>query len=77
MSLNKGIEHKKEYRKPYYGCEAYDKSCRPHGSDYWMYHNRKHKHEKRDKAMVDREHDEFRMDQEDGRDNDGVATSGI
>lgn len=32
MSMDKGIEHGKERRKPYYGCKAIDKSCRNHGS---------------------------------------------
>ncbi len=32
MGLEKGIEHKKEYRKPYYGAKAVDSSCRNHGS---------------------------------------------
>ena len=32
MSLNKAIEHKKEFRKPYRGSKADDCSCRNHGS---------------------------------------------
>ena len=32
MSLNKAIEHKKEFRKPYTGAKAVDCSCRNHGS---------------------------------------------
>jgi hypothetical protein len=28
MSLDKAIEHGKEYREPYYGSKAVDKSCR-------------------------------------------------
>lgn len=31
MSLDKAIEHHKEYRKPYYGSKAIDPSCRCHG----------------------------------------------
>lgn len=31
MSLDKAIAHGKEHRKPYYGSEAIDKSCRCHG----------------------------------------------
>lgn len=31
MSLRQGIRHGKEHRKPYYGCESFDSSCRPHG----------------------------------------------
>lgn len=40
MSLDKAIRHGKEHRKPYYGCKAFDKTCRNHGSDYWMTENR-------------------------------------
>lgn len=32
MSLDKAIEHNKEYRKPYRGGKAIDKTCRNHGS---------------------------------------------
>ena len=31
MSLDKAIEHHKEYRKEYYGSKAIDPSCRCHG----------------------------------------------
>lgn len=31
MSLDKGIRHGKEHRKPYYHAGRYDKTCRPHG----------------------------------------------
>ena len=40
MSLDKGILHGKEKRKPYYGVKAIDKSYRNHGSDNWMVENR-------------------------------------
>lgn len=42
MSLDKGIEHGKEWRKPYYGSAAFDRSCRPHGDCPWCYGNRIH-----------------------------------
>lgn len=32
MSLDKGIEHGKEKRKPYRGAKAVSKPCRNHGS---------------------------------------------
>ena len=32
MSLEKAIEHGKEKRKHYYGTQATDCTCRPHGS---------------------------------------------
>ena len=40
MSLDKAIEHKKEWRKQYYGSKAIDKSCRNHGSCPWCKENR-------------------------------------
>ena len=35
MSLDKTIEHGKEKRKPYYGSQVVDCTCRPHGSCEW------------------------------------------
>lgn len=35
MSLDKGIEHKKEKRKRYRGAKAVDCTCRNHGSCPW------------------------------------------
>lgn len=32
MSLDKAIEHGKEYRRPYRGAKAVDRGCRNHGS---------------------------------------------
>lgn len=40
MSLDKAIEHGKEKRKPYYGAQAIDCTCRPHGSCEWCRSNR-------------------------------------
>lgn len=40
MSLDKGIKHNKEHRKPYHGAKACDKTCRNHGSDDWAKDNR-------------------------------------
>lgn len=35
MSLDKAVQHGKEYRKPYTGGKAIDRTCRNHGScDY-------------------------------------------
>lgn len=42
MSLDKGIEHGKEWRRPYYGSAAFDRSCRPGGDCPWCYGNRMH-----------------------------------
>lgn len=40
MSLNKAIQHHKEYRRPYHGAKAVDATCRNHGSDSWAVSNR-------------------------------------
>ena len=42
MSLDKAIKHGKEKRKPYYGCKAFDATCRNHGSDAYMVNSRLH-----------------------------------
>ena len=46
MTLDAGIEHKKEHRKKYYGAKAIDKSCRNHGGDEWAAEDRQYKHKK-------------------------------
>lgn len=43
MSLEKGIKHKKEYRKQYLDSKLFDSSCRNHGSCDWRKSNRLHK----------------------------------
>ena len=43
MSLDKGIKHGKEHRKPYTGSKAIDGTCRNHGGCPWCEENRKHK----------------------------------
>lgn len=40
MSLNKAIEHQKEYRKEYRGAKAIDPTCRNHGSCSFCERNR-------------------------------------
>jgi hypothetical protein len=40
MSLEKAIKHGKEKRKGYYGSQAFDHSCRPHGSCPYCENNR-------------------------------------
>lgn len=54
MSLNKGIEHKKEHREEYYGSKAIDPTCRNHGSCTWCFEDRIAKHKRREKGMDDR-----------------------
>ena len=41
MSLEKAIKHGKEKRKEYYGSQAFDHSCRPHGGCPYCENNRK------------------------------------
>jgi len=53
MSLDKAIEHGKEYRKAYRGSKAIDKSCRNHGGGAkyqceWCLNNRIHKNRVRE-----------------------------
>ena len=46
MSLNKAIEHGKEYREPYRGSKAINPTCRNHGGDSWAERNRTYKYDK-------------------------------
>ena len=43
MSLDKGIEHGREHRKPYTGAKKVDSTCRNNGGDFYFRNNRKHK----------------------------------
>ena len=52
MSLNKSITHGKEYRKPYRGAKAIDRTCRNHGGCEWCKENRMHKNDKRKLRQV-------------------------
>lgn len=52
MSLRKAIEHGKEYRKPYYGSKAFDKTCRNHGGCPWCEENRKYKYTKKEQEAM-------------------------
>ena len=56
MSLDKAIEHKKEWRKQYHGSKAIDKSCRNHGSCPWCKENRTFKF--RDKRPREKDEEE-------------------
>ena len=42
MSLDKAVQHGKEYRKPYTGGKAIDRTCRNHGSYDYCRENRLH-----------------------------------
>lgn len=35
MSLDKAIEHNKEWRQPWHDARAFDPWCRNHGNDTW------------------------------------------
>ena len=54
MSLDRAIEHGKEYRKEYRGSKAIDKTCRNHGGCEWCEENRKHKYLVKEVAMKER-----------------------
>ena len=54
MSLDKAIEHGKEYRKEYRGSKAIDKTCRNHGGCEWCEENRKHKYLVKEIAIKER-----------------------
>ena len=53
MALDKAIEHKKEYRKPYKGAKSHVRSCRNHGSCSYCKSNRLHSYNKRKMSSVD------------------------
>ena len=40
MSMDKAIEHHKEFRKKYYGAKSIDPACRNHGNCLVCYENR-------------------------------------
>lgn len=48
MSLEKGIQHGKEHRKPYYKSGRYDPTCRPNGGCPYCENNRAHKNKKKE-----------------------------
>ena len=50
MSLDKAIQYGKEKRKPYYGAQAIDCTCRPYGSCEWCRGNRMYQQLKMDEA---------------------------
>lgn len=56
MSLDKAIQHGKEYRKSYRGSKAIDCACRNHGSCVWCRENRLHKFKKSLDKMADMEY---------------------
>lgn len=53
MSMDKAIQHGKEWRKPYRGSKTIDYTCRNHGTCYWCKSNRQFKF--RDKKPREKE----------------------
>ncbi|MCX6675356.1 MAG: hypothetical protein NTW84_02940, partial [Methanothrix sp.] len=49
--MDKAIEHGKEWRKPHYHSERFDRTCRPHGGCPWCQGRREHKHKRRAQAV--------------------------
>ena len=54
MSLDKAIEHNKEYRKQYTGSKAIDPSCRNHCGCPWCEENRKKKYIVKEMSLTNR-----------------------
>lgn len=53
MSMDKGIEHGKEHRKPYRGAKAVDPWCRNHGRCDYCRRNREHRNLRRKLMHMD------------------------
>ena len=49
--LNKAIASGKEHRKPYYGTQRFDRTCRCHGSCEWCKANRLYKTIRKEQKM--------------------------
>ena len=54
MALDKAIKAGKEWRKPYKGGKAIDKTCRNHGGCPWCEEKRKYKNIKRLEKALDK-----------------------
>lgn len=48
MSLDKSIEHNKDYRKPYYRAGRFDPTCRPGGTCPYCVNSRLHSRRKKE-----------------------------
>lgn len=57
MSMEQGIKHGKEHRKPYYRSGKYDRTCRPHGGCPYCKRNREHAAKIREEAAIAQEDD--------------------
>ena len=49
--LNKAIAAGKEHRRPYYGTQRFDRTCRCHGSCEWCKANRLYKSIRKEQIM--------------------------
>ena len=68
MSLDQGINHKKEHRKQYRGAKAVDKTCRNHGGCPWCEENRMYSKRRRETGMEEREREDWDDDWDDEED---------
>lgn len=64
MSLDKAIQHNKEYRKPFYGSKRFDATCRCHGSCSYCVDNRLFA-SKRNRFRVEEELEEWKAGKDD------------
>ena len=53
MSFDNYYPNRKDWRKPYHGCQAFDRSCRPHGGDTYDVGNRLHASQRAECAAED------------------------
>jgi hypothetical protein len=51
VSLDAGIRHRKEWRKPYRRSGRFDPQCRPHGGCSWCHGSRMANTRRREAAM--------------------------
>lgn len=57
MSLEKAIQYKKEFRKPFYGSASFDGSCRCHGSCSYCRSNRTIQSQRAQRSFEDKLND--------------------
>ena len=55
MSLDKAIQHKKEYRKLYRKSKSFDRSCRNHGTCPYCKQNRQYKNKLQEQISIEKE----------------------
>jgi len=62
MSLDKSINHGKEYRKPYFQSGKFDPTCRPNGGCPYCRNNRAHKNKKKECSCKEQVDDVYLVD---------------